>query len=424
MKLLSRISLSYIAFSFIAFVIGGIIFSNVIRSIFYTQIDDNLRTEKLLIEEQINYSDSLPDFRLIFGHLIEVTIFNAPCKKYEFIKDTLLFDKNKSELLRYRQLTTKNTSLHQRGYLIRIFMPIDETETLIKTIIIALTLLFLVLLALLIYVNYFISRSVWTPFYHTLENLKRYDINQTSPLVLQKTSISEFRQLNRTLDQMSTKLQQDYRSLKEFNENASHEIQTPLAIIKSKLELLIQNESLDEGQMNIINSVYEATNRMSRLNQGLLLISKIDNHQFPIAEKINFQLLIEKNLEHFKELISLKKIRVTVAFSKSIEREMNRTLAEILISNLLSNAIRHNLEGGEIQVSADGENLTISNTGHPLSLPPNDLFERFRKSDRNSESVGLGLAIVKKILHIYNYQIDYMVSESIHQLKISFNPGK
>ena len=423
MKLLTRISLSYIAFSFIAFVIGGIFFSNVIRTIFYTQIDDNLRTEKLLIEEQINYSDSLPDFRLVFGHLIEVTIFNAPCKKHESIKDTLLFDKNKSELLPYRQLAAKNTSLHQRGYLIRIFMPIDQTETLIKTIIIALALLFLVLLALLIYVNYFISRSVWNPFYHTLESLTRYDISRSTPLLLQETSISEFTQMNRTLDQMSKKLQQDYRSLKEFNENASHEIQTPLAIIKSKLELLVQNEALNEDQMKIINSVYEATNRMSRLNQGLLLISKIDNNQFPISEKINFQLLIEKNLEHFEELISLKKIHVTRSFSDNVEQVMNRTLAEILISNLLSNAIRHNLEEGEIQVSLDAENLTISNTGHPLSFPPDELFERFRKSDRNSESAGLGLAIVKKILHMYNYQINYTVNGNIHKLKISFKPA-
>jgi signal transduction histidine kinase len=420
MKLLTRISLSYIAFSFIAFVIGGVIFSNVIRSIFYTQIDDNLRTEKLLIEEEINYSDNLPDFRLVFGHLIEVTIFNAPHKKFESIKDTLLFDKKKSELLPYRQLVAKNTSLHQRGYLIRILMPIEETETLIKTIIIALTLLFLVLLALLIYVNYFISRSVWTPFYHTIESLSRYDISRTSPLHLHDTSIREFKQLNKTLDEMSTKLQQDYRSLKEFNENASHEIQTPLAIIKSKLELLVQNETINEDQMRIINSVYEATNRMSRLNQGLLLISKIDNNQFPIAENINFQSLIEKSLEHFEELISLKKIKITSSFSKNVEWKMNRTLAEILISNLLSNAIRHNIEDGEIHVSLDAETLTISNTGHPLRISPDDLFERFRKSERNSESVGLGLAIVKRILHIYGYPIEYSVNGNIHQLKVLF----
>ena len=420
MKLLTRISINYIAFSFIAFVIGGIFFSNVIRTIFYDQIDENLRTEKLLIEEQINYSDSLPDFRLVFGHLIEVTVFNSPRKARESIKDTLLFDKSTSELVPYRQLIAKNTSLQKRGYLIRICMPLDETERLITTIIIALTLLFLVLLALLIYVNYFISRSVWNPFYHTLESLTQYDISQTTPLVLHNTKISEFKQLNKTLDQMSKKLQQDYRSLKEFNENASHEIQTPLAIIKSKLELLIQNEGLKEEEMRIINSVYEATNRMSRLNQGLLLISKIDNNQFPVSEKINMQQLIEKNLEHFEELIALKNLHVTVNLAEIIEPEMNRTLAEILISNLLSNAIRHNVEEGDIMVMLENGQLIISNTGHALTSAPDELFERFRKSDRNSESAGLGLAIVKRILNIYHFPIAYTVNGQIHQMKISF----
>jgi len=219
---------------------------------------------------------------------------------------------------------------------------------------------------------------------------------------------------------MSKKLQQDYRSLKEFNENASHEIQTPLAIIKSKLELLIQNEALKEDEMKIINSVYEATNRMSRLNQGLLLISKIDNNQFPVAEKINLQQLIEKNLEHFEELIALKKLNVTVAMSETIEPEMNRTLAEILMSNLLSNAIRHNVEEGDITVRLEAGQLIISNTGHALTSSPDELFERFRKSDRNSESAGLGLAIVKRILNIYHFPIDYTVNGQIHKMKISF----
>jgi signal transduction histidine kinase len=421
MKLLTRVSLRYIAVSLIAFVIGGIIFSNVIRSIFYAQIDENLRTEKLLIESQINYSDSLPDFRQVFGHLIEVTVYNTPRRTYEAIKDTLLFDKVISELLPFRHLIAKSTSINKKGYMIRIFIPLDQTETMIKTIIIALTLLFLVLLAWLIYVNYFISRSVWRPFNNTLESLNRYDINTSTPLVLARTNVSEFRQLNQTLEKMSRKIRQDYRNLKEFNENASHEIQTPLAIIKSKLELLVQNEHLSEEQIRIINSVYEATNRMSRLNQGLLLISKIDNNQFADSENIHFQSLIEKTLEHLEELISLKKLKVNVDLEPSPEVLMNRTLAEILISNLISNSIRHNIENGTIDIRTEPGTLIISNTGNPLSSPPSQLFERFRKSDRSSESVGLGLAIVKKILQIYEYSIDYSIEGAIHRMTIRFD---
>jgi signal transduction histidine kinase len=422
MKLLTRISLRYIAFSFIAFVLSGIIFSNIIRSIFYTQIDENMQTEKLLIEWQIKYSDSIPDFRLVFGHLIDVTVYNSPRKSFEIVKDTMLYDRDRAELSPHRCLIARSTTPDLRGYLIKIFLPLDQTETLIRTIIIALTILFLVLLALLIYVNYFISRSAWNPFYRTLENLSHFDITANTPLHLQDTEISEFQQLNKALDSMSRKLQQDYRSLKEFNENASHEIQTPLAIIKSKLELLLQNESLNEEQVRIIKSVYEATNRMSRLNQGLLLISKIDNNQFPDSENININHLVEKSLEHFGELISLKKLKISVSFNYPVETVMNRALAEILISNLLSNSIRHNIKEGTIEITTGPGILHFFNSGHLVTSPPEELFERFRKSGASSDSIGLGLAIVKKILQIYNYSILYSVDGTTHHVKVNFIP--
>ena len=170
MKLLNRFSLSFIPFIFIAFLVGGIILSIIIRSIFYAQIDENLITEKKLIEEQINYSEDLPDFRLVFGHLIEVTVFNAQIIPGQEIKDTLLFDRQKSELVPYRQLIVKGTSVDKRGYLIRMYLPLDSTETLIKGIIIAFSLLFLILITFLISGNYFISRSVWAPFTRHLTN--------------------------------------------------------------------------------------------------------------------------------------------------------------------------------------------------------------------------------------------------------------
>lgn len=295
MKLLTRTSINYIFFSIIAFIIGGIIFYQAIKSIFYRQIDGTLRTEKILIEEQIDFSETLPDFRTVFSHMIEVTVFNTPKKKFEFIKDTSLYDKSRNKLIPVRQLICENTSLRDQGYIISISKPLSETYQLITTIFGALVLLFIFLMALLIFMNYFISKRIWDPFYKTLEIIRNLDIRHDDPLVLKESRITEFRQLNVVLNRMARKLRHDYLNLKEFNENASHEIQTPLAIIKSKLELLLQGEDLNESQMEMINSVYEATTRMSKLNQGLLLISKIDNYQFDSTEKVNLQNLVEKH---------------------------------------------------------------------------------------------------------------------------------
>jgi signal transduction histidine kinase len=424
MKLLTRTSINYIFFSVIAFLVGGVIFYHVVRSIFYRQIDETLRMEKILIEEQIDFSDTLPDFRQVFSHMIEVTVFNTPKKKFEFIKDTMLYDKSGNRLIPVRQLICENTSIQDQGYIISISKPLSETTQLITTIVGALVMLFVFLMGLLIFLNYFISKSIWGPFNKTLESLRNFDIKKAQDLVLKESGISEFRQLNKALDRMARKLRRDYMNLKEFNENASHEIQTPLAIIKSKLELLIQGEKLTRSQLEMINSVYEAATRMSKLNQGLLLISKIDNNQFDATEKVNLQELVEKYLEHFEEITDMKHIRIIRNYHAPAITEMNSTLSEILVSNLLSNSIRHNVEGGEITISMDANGFQISNTGHLLSIPPEELFRRFRKSERTSDSVGLGLAIVRKIAHFYQFEITYEVNENIHTIRLMIIPRK
>jgi len=222
---------------------------------------------------------------------------------------------------------------------------------------------------------------------------------------------------------MTKKMRRDYLNLREFNENASHEIQTPLAIIRSKLELLIQEEGLNHEQVELINAVYEAATRMSRLNQGLLLISKIDNNQFHAIEQVNFQKIMEKTLEHFEEIINLKRIRVRNHFTAPACPLMNPVLSEILISNLISNSIRHNIEEGEIRITMDANGFEISNTGHQITVSPDELFRRFRKSERTPDSIGLGLSIVRKIVGLYQFNINYEVKGNVHRVHLTLNPS-
>ena len=422
MKLLTRTSLYFIGFSFIAFIIGGIFSYRVIQAIYYHQVDETLKTEKLLIEEQINYSDSLPDFRPVFGHTIELTVYNSPRKKFEFIKDTVLYDARKKELQHFRYLITTNTSIRKQGYIISIYKPLDETKELITAIIFAMTSLFVIMLAFLIILNYTISKRAWIPFYKTLDLISGFEISQPSNLSLPDSTISEFRRLNKVLNRMTKKLRRDYVNLKEFNEDASHEMQTPLAIIKSKLELLIQSEGLSEEQMQMIHSVYDATTRMSKLNQGLLLLSKIENNQFGATDEIEIKAVISRILEHFAEIIELRKIAVEISLPKSIPVRMNKVLADILFNNLISNSIRHNIPGGSILIGFENDMLTISNSGHPLLIDPKELFNRFRKSDRSSDSIGLGLSIVNKIIQLYQYSITYDYKDSIHTIRIRMKP--
>ena len=420
MKLLTRTSRYSLLISVVVFIISGLIFFRLLHNIFNKQLDETLFEEKLLIEQTINYSDSVPDFRSVFGHMIDITILNTPHEKAEYIRDTLMYDSDLGSFAAFRHLFVENTSIRKKGYTINFYKPLHDSENLIAEIVIVVALVFISLLLLLVWVNYFIARRVWIPFYRTINNLSHYEINQEKPLNLTKTDIYEFNLLNQTLEKMSKKIHQDFINLKEFNENAAHELLTPVAIIKSKLELLIQREDLDEQQLQLISAVFEATSRMSKLNQGLLLISKIENNQFSHTEGINLAQILEKTLEHFEEMIEHRKIVVTKKSFHQVSLNMNRILAEILTTNLISNAIRHNIPSGSIEIVLLTDSLSVTNTGQPLKTDPANLFERFRKSENHPDSVGLGLSIVQKIANLYQMKVVYIYNDGFHTLKISF----
>ena len=278
----------------------------------------------------------------------------------------------------------------------------------------------LILLVTLFLINRFFLNKLWKPFNTTLQQIKQFNLSGRNNINLEQSKITEFTELNHAVSIMTNRVSQDYDEIKNFTENASHEIQTPLAIIKSKLELLSQSENLKEEQMNTIQSVYEATNRLSKLNQSLILLTKIDNQQFRESEEVNISILINKHLSNYEELIAAKLITIKKNIEDNVKMNMNETLAEILIANLITNAIKHNIDKGIIEITLTNNRLCISNTGIPLECDPSELFERFKKDKVSSESLGLGLSIVKKICERYGYRINYNYSDLLHTTSINF----
>jgi len=230
----------------------------------------------------------------------------------------------------------------------------------------------------------------------------------------------EFEQLNTTLNAMTNKLYSDFIQHKEFAENASHEMQTPLAIIKANLSVLMQAQNLTENEMNAIESIENTVKKLSSLNRTLLLLTKIENKQFTEQKSINLADLIKHQLANYSEQIDAKDITLHIDLQHSFYREMNPTLADILVSNLIHNAIRHNVIGGQLSIVSDANGFSISNTGDSLPFPSSEMFLRFRKSTSTSESIGLGLSLVKSIAETYNMNIHYAFSDQIHTFKLTF----
>ena len=181
---------------------------------------------------------------------------------------------------------------------------------------------------------------------------------------------------------------------------------------------MLQDNTLPDQRYQQVQSAYEAASRLSKINEGLLLLAKIENRQFPDNSQMNLSQLVQERLEFLEELIDFRKIEINIQLEPPFIVSMNAYLAEILINNLLGNAIKHNMEGGQINLISHPEKLVISNTGKPLTVEPEKLFQRFSKHHAGNDSTGLGLAIASQICIISNLDLLYQFEDGLHQLSI------
>lgn len=235
-----------------------------------------------------------------------------------------------------------------------------------------------------------------------------------------KSDIDEFEDLNNSLTELTNRIRNDYRQLKEFSENASHELQTPLSIIRIKIESMLQNEKLDSEYLDKLQSVYKMINRLTRLNRSLTLLSKLGSVEYEKKEEICLSEFILKKLNEFSEIAEAKQVEIKTNLASDKKISINADLLEILFSNLISNSVKYNIEGGRIEVKLSENKLVIKNTGIPPSKAPQKMFDRFEKGDQSDGSSGLGLTIVKQICTMNQFDIQYTFENSFHIIQITF----
>jgi len=226
--------------------------------------------------------------------------------------------------------------------------------------------------------------------------------------------------LNRVVEQLSDRVRSDFRAMKEFSENASHEMQTPLAIIRSKLEVLLQDPQLSQTISAEVHAALNAVQRLSRMNQALLLITKIEHGQFSEVHEILVGDVIHRQLDELSELMRLKELKVNWERNEAVTVHAHPELSEILISNLVGNAIKHNAKKGEITIDVHPGGFSITNTSPSVVSQPSEMFRRFSKADASSTSLGLGLSISEKICHRYGWRITYSTNGNKHTVSVNF----
>lgn len=418
MKLISKYNQVNIFATVIALLVSAICYYFFIRHELMSQLDKDLKVEEMEIADHVRLNQKLPTPSSYKDQTIAFELMNNPTLKRKFTSSNI-FSKEENEWIPKRELVFP-INVMGINYKVLISKSQQETDDLIQLILLITFTIVIVLLLALFFINRFLLTKLWRPFNITLQQLKAFNLTGKNMLTLENTNINEFADLNHAVSSMSKRVIQDYEALKSFTENASHEIQTPLAIIQSKLELLMQSDNLQEEQVGYIQTMHAACTRLSKLNKSLILLTKIDNQQFQQKELISPGNIIQRQIYHFEELIAAKQIAINLKTDPKITVSMNEAMAEVLFSNLITNAIKHNIEKGKIEIDLTTQQLTLSNTGPDLKTNPTELFSRFKKDNQDSSSLGLGLSIVKKICEQNNFTIEYNFAASIHTLHIQF----
>ncbi|HEV3325969.1 MAG TPA: HAMP domain-containing sensor histidine kinase [Puia sp.] len=347
----------------------------------------------------------------------------VPARLLRTQRDTTIYYPASKEWMAFK-LLTEQRKVRGQTYQLTTYVSSKEITHLIIKVFIAEVFVFILLLAAIVIINRKSSGLLWRPFYTSMKKINDYDITQNHSLSLtEQTGIREFDQLNQVITQLIGNVSLAYGNQKQFVENAAHELQTPLAIIRSKLELLINSPQLTEETANLLADITEANDRLSQMNRNLLLLTKIDNHQFPQQSSVNLSHTLEKLVAYYKDYYDGGPLDIQSSIQPHISLRVNVSLIEILLNNLINNAFIHNIPNGYIRVSLDSHALTIENTGHPIEGGTERLFERFKKGREQSTTTGLGLSLVQRICLIYHFPLQYTYSQNIHRITISFGPA-
>lgn len=385
------------------------------------EVDDSLEDysemiiRRSLAGEELPSNDSGSNNQYFIREVSVEYALGRPSIEY---KDSMVFIVAKKETEPARILTTIFRDGEGRHYQLEVSVPTIEKADLRESIFYLVVGLYAVLVLAFLLINLFVFKRSMKPFYRLLEWLdnSRPGSGGQGPQV--DTDTTEFRKLGEALTRYAGHSEELFRQQKQFIGDASHEVQTPVAVCINRIEMLMEDESLGERQLEELQKVHKTLGYVSRLNRSLLLLTKIDNNQFCDVEKMNLNALLGNVAEDYKEVYAYKGIDFSIVEEGEFEVQMNSTLAGILVVNLLKNAFVHNVQGGRVQVLCSSGRMEFRNTADAGALDGQHVFDRFWQGSRKEGSAGLGLAIADSICRHFALQISYSYSQGLHSFVV------
>lgn len=406
----------------VIFAVWGCVFYLMILHEVEDETNDSLENYKEII-----IRSALADSTLLKDHVDIMTRYyirqvpesKAKLDKNEFYNTTRYIEIEK-EHEPVRALRTYFMTKDRKFYELTLELSTLEQEDMIETIVWSMAVLYIVLISCILFVIHRGFKISFRPLYKLLGWLKSFQVGKNNPPLDNPTDIEEFKILNETVQESAHQSDKLYTKQRHFVENAAHELQTPLAVCMNKLELLSEHPDCTEEQLREIFGLHQALSGIIRLNKSLLLLSRIDNKQFPETREICMNHLVHKILEEINDIYESKALHLHVSEKENLVCTMNESLATTLITNLIKNAYVHNHEKGDIEITLSRYKLTIANTSLDQSLDKELLFARFARQSNQNESTGLGLAIVKSIIDLYSIRMDYQYANGKHIFTLLF----
>jgi signal transduction histidine kinase len=419
LKLTDQFTLWFLFITALVLLVGGVIVFNIVQREIMREDARRLQDTVILLARNLQEGTGIEQ---LDGYQVNITELDLATPQIPLqVKDTVVwFPPHQHYERELRAIASYK--MNDKHYYIAASNLVPEADEIADGVMKSLAWIFIIFLVLVGILSRFLSWRILAPFNQTLQAVKSFSLTRQAPLQLAATRTSEFKLLNQFLEKMTRKAVADYRSLKEFTENASHELQTPLAVIRGKLELLMETE-INDRQAGLILAAYEAVDKLSKTNQALTLLTKLENQEYKTTQLINLSAVLTTTICAFQELFNMKDLALEMEVAEKVEVPLNPALADILLNNLLSNAIRHNHLKGRVVVKLTAEKLAIQNTGKPPQLPPEQLFQRFKKNNQSADSIGLGLAIVKQICELNGFQVSYQYQAGWHHLEVLFHPS-
>lgn len=413
---LKNYTLRYLTLTFLLILaVWAAVFYAYILDEVYDNIDDGLKDKKTLIIQNILRHPELLKINEFGIEDFRVYPSQEDFSDHNVLSNAFFYMPFDDEDEPYRVLKTSFYDRDMNPYTLEIRTSTVEKDDLLFNLAIALGVLYVVLVLSMYLVNLLVINKIWKPFKGILTAIRQYEVGNKTKLQPIVTDVIEFNVLHDNIQQMWQRNEVVFEEQKVFIENASHELQTPLAITLNKLELLADDPSLTEKQLVQLSEIKQSLMRMTHLNKSLLMLTRIENHQYKQAESISFQALTATIIEDLSDLIAFKELEITVKEDSDFQVEMNKDLATVLVSNLLRNAIKYTEKGKEIQVRLEENCFQVKNTAKDgIRLDPNKIFQRFHKGQQDATSTGLGLAIVKSIADSYQLQVKYSFGAKMH----------